>query len=101
MAHLLELQALAMSLSLPTYLVQDAGLTQVRETGHFQSSFVCKGLLEAPVITPEILSKYIWSDTIFDFESAFACRCENLTSKSTLLVSSGGVWVSHCPGHHG
>lgn len=28
-AHLLELQALAMSLSLPTYLVQDAGLTQV------------------------------------------------------------------------
>ncbi|KAM3838067.1 putative peptidyl-tRNA hydrolase 2, partial [Diretmus argenteus] len=29
MAHLLELQALAMSLSLPTYLVQDAGLTQV------------------------------------------------------------------------
>lgn len=29
-AHLLELQALAMSLSLPTYLVQDAGLTQVR-----------------------------------------------------------------------
>ena len=31
MAHLLELQALAMSLSLPTYLVQDAGLTQVSE----------------------------------------------------------------------
>ncbi|XP_034023227.1 UBA_like_SF and PTH2 domain-containing protein isoform X1 [Thalassophryne amazonica] len=30
-AHLLELQALAMSLSLPTYLVQDAGLTQVEE----------------------------------------------------------------------
>uniref|UniRef100_A0A4W5PGX9 peptidyl-tRNA hydrolase n=1 Tax=Hucho hucho TaxID=62062 RepID=A0A4W5PGX9_9TELE len=30
MAHLLELQALAMSLSLPTYLVQDAGRTQVR-----------------------------------------------------------------------
>lgn len=30
-AHLLELQALAMSLSLPTYLVQDAGLTQVKE----------------------------------------------------------------------
>uniref|UniRef100_A0A4W5P899 peptidyl-tRNA hydrolase n=1 Tax=Hucho hucho TaxID=62062 RepID=A0A4W5P899_9TELE len=29
MAHLLELQALAMSLSLPTYLVQDAGRTQV------------------------------------------------------------------------
>ncbi|KAM9760028.1 putative peptidyl-tRNA hydrolase 2 [Menidia menidia] len=29
MAHLLELQALAMSLNLPTYLVQDAGLTQV------------------------------------------------------------------------
>ncbi|XP_063071183.1 UBA_like_SF and PTH2 domain-containing protein [Engraulis encrasicolus] len=29
MAHLLELQALAMSLSLPTYLVQDAGMTQV------------------------------------------------------------------------
>lgn len=29
-AHLLELQALAMSLSLPTYLVQDAGLTQVK-----------------------------------------------------------------------
>ncbi|XP_036389331.1 probable peptidyl-tRNA hydrolase 2 [Megalops cyprinoides] len=29
MAHLLELQALAMSLSLPTYLVQDAGQTQV------------------------------------------------------------------------
>lgn len=29
-AHLLELQALAMSLSLPTYLVQDAGVTQVR-----------------------------------------------------------------------
>ncbi|TRZ03562.1 hypothetical protein DNTS_013481 [Danionella cerebrum] len=29
MAHLLELQALAMSLSLPTKLVQDAGLTQV------------------------------------------------------------------------
>ncbi|KAK5871898.1 hypothetical protein PBY51_012638 [Eleginops maclovinus] len=28
-AHLLELQALAMSLSLPAYLVQDAGLTQV------------------------------------------------------------------------
>lgn len=28
-AHLLELQALAMSLNLPTYLVQDAGLTQV------------------------------------------------------------------------
>ncbi|KPP75164.1 hypothetical protein Z043_105608 [Scleropages formosus] len=28
-AHLLELQALAMSLSLPTYLVQDAGQTQV------------------------------------------------------------------------
>ncbi|XP_077385410.1 putative peptidyl-tRNA hydrolase 2 [Festucalex cinctus] len=28
-AHLLELQALAMSFSLPTYLVQDAGLTQV------------------------------------------------------------------------
>lgn len=28
-AHLLELQALAMSLSLPTYLVQDAGVTQV------------------------------------------------------------------------
>lgn len=31
MAHLLELQALAMSLNLPTYLVQDAGLTQVRD----------------------------------------------------------------------
>lgn len=30
LAHLLELQALAMSLSLPTYLVQDAGVTQVR-----------------------------------------------------------------------
>ncbi|KAG5838063.1 probable peptidyl-tRNA hydrolase 2 [Anguilla rostrata] len=29
MPHLLELQALAMSLSLPTYLVQDAGQTQV------------------------------------------------------------------------
>lgn len=29
MAHLLELQALAMSLSLPTKLVQDAGHTQV------------------------------------------------------------------------
>ncbi|KPP79983.1 putative peptidyl-tRNA hydrolase 2 [Scleropages formosus] len=29
MAHLLELQALAMSLNLPTYLVQDAGRTQV------------------------------------------------------------------------
>ncbi|KAJ8400632.1 hypothetical protein AAFF_G00394010 [Aldrovandia affinis] len=29
MAHLLELQALAMSLSLPTYVVQDAGRTQV------------------------------------------------------------------------
>ncbi|KAJ8260056.1 hypothetical protein GJAV_G00176560 [Gymnothorax javanicus] len=29
MAHLLELQALAMSLNLPTYLVQDAGKTQV------------------------------------------------------------------------
>ncbi|KAM4740668.1 putative peptidyl-tRNA hydrolase 2 isoform 3-T3 [Anableps anableps] len=28
-AHLLELQALALSLNLPTYLVQDAGLTQV------------------------------------------------------------------------
>ncbi|XP_061641755.1 UBA_like_SF and PTH2 domain-containing protein isoform X2 [Phyllopteryx taeniolatus] len=28
-AHLLELQAQAMSLSLPTYLVRDAGLTQV------------------------------------------------------------------------
>ncbi|KAG7478391.1 hypothetical protein MATL_G00080050 [Megalops atlanticus] len=28
-AHLLELQALAMSLSLPTYLVQDAGRTEV------------------------------------------------------------------------
>ncbi|XP_031694822.1 probable peptidyl-tRNA hydrolase 2 [Anarrhichthys ocellatus] len=28
-AHLLELQALAMSLSLPTYLVQHAGMTQV------------------------------------------------------------------------
>ncbi|XP_019746143.1 probable peptidyl-tRNA hydrolase 2 [Hippocampus comes] len=28
-AHLLELQAQAMSLNLPTYLVQDAGLTQV------------------------------------------------------------------------
>uniref|UniRef100_A0A8C7CAR2 peptidyl-tRNA hydrolase n=1 Tax=Oncorhynchus kisutch TaxID=8019 RepID=A0A8C7CAR2_ONCKI len=34
MAHLLELQALAMSLSLPTYLVQDAGRTQ--ETGNGQ-----------------------------------------------------------------
>ena len=34
MAHLLELQALAMSLSLPTYLVQDAGLTQVSEALH-------------------------------------------------------------------
>lgn len=32
-AHLLELQALAMSLSLPTYLVQDAGVTQVRPAG--------------------------------------------------------------------
>lgn len=29
MAHLLELQALAMSLNLPTYLVQDATRTQV------------------------------------------------------------------------
>jgi len=32
MAHLLELQALAMSLSLPTKLVQDAGHTQVSYT---------------------------------------------------------------------
>lgn len=32
-AHLLELQALAMSLNLPTYLVQDAGVTQVRLHG--------------------------------------------------------------------
>lgn len=32
-AHLLELQALAMSLNLPTYLVQDAGVTQVRLDG--------------------------------------------------------------------
>lgn len=32
MAHLLELQALAMSLSLPTKLVQDAGHTQVSGT---------------------------------------------------------------------
>lgn len=39
-AHLLELQALAMSLSLPTYLVQDAGLTQVRETNIFSSGLV-------------------------------------------------------------
>jgi len=38
MAHLLELQALAMSLSLPTYLVQDAGLTQVSLlVGHGQT----------------------------------------------------------------
>ena len=35
MAHLLELQALAMSLSLPTYLVQDAGLTQVSDHCNF------------------------------------------------------------------
>ncbi|XP_041081260.1 probable peptidyl-tRNA hydrolase 2 [Polyodon spathula] len=34
MAHLLELQALAMSLSLPTYLVQDAGRTQVESGSH-------------------------------------------------------------------
>ncbi len=32
MAHLLELQALAMSLSLATKLVQDAGHTQVSST---------------------------------------------------------------------
>lgn len=31
-AHLLELQAQAMSLNLPTYLVQDAGFTQVSKT---------------------------------------------------------------------
>lgn len=41
-AHLLELQALAMSLSLPTYLVQDAGLTQVRRRGICLSCFVSK-----------------------------------------------------------
>ncbi|XP_018615743.1 probable peptidyl-tRNA hydrolase 2 [Scleropages formosus] len=33
-AHLLELQALAMSLSLPTYLVQDAGQTQAEPGLH-------------------------------------------------------------------
>ncbi|XP_012728825.1 UBA_like_SF and PTH2 domain-containing protein [Fundulus heteroclitus] len=31
-AHLLELQALSLSLNLPTYLVQDAGLTQVESS---------------------------------------------------------------------
>ncbi|XP_039627030.1 UBA_like_SF and PTH2 domain-containing protein [Polypterus senegalus] len=33
-AHLLELQALAMSLNLPTYLVQDAGRTEVEAGSH-------------------------------------------------------------------
>ncbi|MGH0175276.1 UNVERIFIED_CONTAM: hypothetical protein FKN15_070310 [Acipenser sinensis] len=45
MAHLLELQALAMSLSLPTYLVQDAGRTQVRINLNTLESSFC-----APVI---------------------------------------------------
>lgn len=40
MAHLLELQALAMSLSLPTYLVQDVGLTQVRGNRPFSELFL-------------------------------------------------------------
>lgn len=40
-AHLLELQALAMSLSLPTYLVQDAGLTQVRRGICLSCCHVC------------------------------------------------------------
>lgn len=32
-AHLMDLQALALSLELPTYLVQDAGRTQVTKLG--------------------------------------------------------------------
>lgn len=57
-AHLLELQALAMSLSLPTYLVQDAGLTQVKEKDRFQSYLVCECLLEVHVVILWILSHY-------------------------------------------
>lgn len=40
MAHLLELQALAMSLSLPTKLVQDAGHTQVSDTCLVYANFL-------------------------------------------------------------
>ena len=65
-AHLLELQALAMSLSLPAYLVQDAGLTQV---GPFLSNMVCTCLSEALVIIRKTLSNYwyynLWLENVF------------------------------------
>lgn len=83
-AHLLELQAQAMSLNLPTYLVQDAGFTQVSKTRTAYARLL---------MIFHIVLAHDW------------VHCEDNRyhplKKSSTCLWLGGIWFPHCPGCHG